>query len=121
MMTISSARHTAPAAESVPSLASALVGNSAWLEPITMPVGLPRERARLQHCRIIFQPACALKPFRRNHDTIMKRQTFMGGFPDTAGGGTKRGLPMLEFIATLFAAFGASIFLAHAVEAYFAD
>jgi len=28
---------------------------------------------------------------------------------------------MLEFIATLFVAFGAGIFLVHAVEAYFSD
>jgi len=28
---------------------------------------------------------------------------------------------MLEFIAAFFAAFGASIFLAHAVDAYFSD
>jgi hypothetical protein len=40
---------------------------------------------------------------------------------DTARAVPNGGLPMLEFIATLFVAFGAGIFLVHAVEAYFSD
>jgi hypothetical protein len=101
----------------VPSLASALVGNKCTAKVNHYADGAFRGRARLQHCRIIFQPACALKPFRRNHEIILKRWTFTGGTLMQRGG-IKRGDPMLEFIAAFFAAFGASIFLAHAVEAY---
>ena len=58
-----------------------------------------------------------ISPESRSHP---ETSTFMAVL-DTARAVPNGGLPMLGFIATLFVAFGAGIFLVHAVEAYFSD
>jgi hypothetical protein len=59
------------------------------------------------------------KPFCWYDETILKHRTYIE-IPNT-GAVPIRGFPMLELTAAFFAAFGASIFLAHAVEAYLSD
>jgi hypothetical protein len=57
------------------------------------------------------------KPFWRRGETILKRRTYTGD--PVPGAVATGGLPMLELTAAFFAAFGASVFVAHAVESYF--
>jgi hypothetical protein len=58
-----------------------------------------------------------MKPFSRRHETIPKGRAF-NRFE--TGGGTG-GFPMFELMSAFIAAFSASIFLAHTVEAYLAQ
>jgi hypothetical protein len=59
-----------------------------------------------------------LKPFCWLDETILKHRPRTAGF---ANGGGTGGFPMFELMSAFIAAFSASIFLAHAVEAYLAQ
>jgi hypothetical protein len=62
--------------------------------------------------------ACESKPFSRRNETILKHLAFIRC---DAGGRYTGGFSMFELTAAFIAAFSASIFLAHAVEAYLAE
>jgi hypothetical protein len=61
--------------------------------------------------------SCLTKPSCRRGETILRRRNYIG--VPVLGGVATGGLAMLELTAAFFAAFGASIFVAHAVESYF--
>ena len=87
---------------------------SARLKSISMPMVHSGEGRGCNTAEIMC--LCTTKPFCRPDETVLKRRTYTS-FRIPLGA-VKRGLPMFEFSVAFFAAFGASIFMAHAVEAY---
>jgi hypothetical protein len=76
-------------------------------------------RRGLRNRRLNHLAISATKPFLRLDETILKRSAFIRRQKHKKAGLALRTSPMIEAVALLALLMSASIFLAHAVEAYF--